>query len=229
MILLLLEACALGSFLWLDRFQIFELMLSRPIVAAPLVGWAAGSMEAGLVIGILFELLWLAYPPIGGVIPPDGSFAAIAATVVTALVGSTTEIQPKTMGVLVFPLFLPVAYLGAFLDGQLRRYLYRLARDSEGGLCLAEPEFRGVFVKALFAGWLTAFVALTLLTAVTTVILIHAAPLLPKSLITAAAVGFYVAPLLVIIDYATLPDQRRSPALLVTGFTLSVVICLAAM
>ena len=49
----------------LDRVAILQIMISRPIVAAPLTALLLGDPLIGLQIGVMVELLWLARLPVG--------------------------------------------------------------------------------------------------------------------------------------------------------------------
>ena len=52
-------AATIGGLLWLDRYQIGQLMIFRPIVVGPIIGGALGDFSLGLAVGVLFEVLWL--------------------------------------------------------------------------------------------------------------------------------------------------------------------------
>jgi len=43
----------------LDRVAVLQIMISRPLVAAPLTGMLLGQPLIGLQVGIMMELLWL--------------------------------------------------------------------------------------------------------------------------------------------------------------------------
>ncbi len=70
----------IGGFISLDVMTIWQVMISRPLVTAPIIGWLCGSVETGLIIGVLLELIWINILPLGTVIPPDVSATAIIAT-----------------------------------------------------------------------------------------------------------------------------------------------------
>ena len=76
-----------GSLLCLDRVFI-QTMISRPVVIAPLIGLFLHNPYAGLIIGALFELIWIDRLPIGTYIPPNDSIAAVTATS-TAVISGT--------------------------------------------------------------------------------------------------------------------------------------------
>jgi PTS system mannose-specific IIC component len=54
-------------------------MISRPLVAGTVAGWLAGDWEAGVRIGVLFELFALDVLPVGAVRYPDYGPATVAA------------------------------------------------------------------------------------------------------------------------------------------------------
>ncbi|MBI5894260.1 MAG: PTS sugar transporter subunit IIC [Deltaproteobacteria bacterium] len=77
-------AAVAGGFISLDRTAAFQIMISRPIVAGPLIGLVCGSLAAGIVIGSLLELLWIGDLPVGGHVPPHETAAAVIAAAVAA-------------------------------------------------------------------------------------------------------------------------------------------------
>ena len=46
-------------------------LLSRPLVLAPLVGWALGDLHQGVIIGASLELIFMGNIKVGAAIPPD--------------------------------------------------------------------------------------------------------------------------------------------------------------
>jgi mannose PTS system EIIC component len=79
MILKLLAVSIAGGVLCLDR-TVFQAMISRPIVAAPLIGLIQGDPYTGLVAGAFIELFWTDRLPIGAYVPPNDTMAAILIT-----------------------------------------------------------------------------------------------------------------------------------------------------
>jgi PTS system mannose-specific IIC component len=65
-----------GGILCLDRVFL-QFMVSRPIVAAPLVGFLLGDIYTGLIAGAFVELFWIDRLPIGLYIPPNDTITAI--------------------------------------------------------------------------------------------------------------------------------------------------------
>lgn len=75
-------AALVGGLLSLDRTAAFQVMVSRPIVAAPVVGYVLGDAVTGLLIGGVLELLFIGGLPVGGHIPPH---EIMMTTLITAI------------------------------------------------------------------------------------------------------------------------------------------------
>lgn len=63
----------------LDTRHAAHLMVSRPLVVAPVLGWLLGDAWTGLRIGLALELLVMDELPVGGAIPINGGVAASGA------------------------------------------------------------------------------------------------------------------------------------------------------
>ncbi|MDR1546801.1 MAG: PTS sugar transporter subunit IIC [Deltaproteobacteria bacterium] len=77
-----------ASLLNLDRQSFGHNMLARPLATGFLIGWATAQPQAGLTLGLWAELLWLARPPLGGFIVPNGGLAVSAALLAWGLAAS---------------------------------------------------------------------------------------------------------------------------------------------
>jgi mannose/fructose/N-acetylgalactosamine-specific phosphotransferase system component IIC len=73
-----------GSLVGLDLVSVPQAMISRPLVAGTVAGWLAGDVEAGLRIGVLFELFALDVLPVGAVRYPDYGPATVVAAALAA-------------------------------------------------------------------------------------------------------------------------------------------------
>ena len=62
---------ALLAFLCMDVAAVGQSMISRPIVAGPLVGWMLGHADIGLELGALIELIWIGDLPVGAHLAMD--------------------------------------------------------------------------------------------------------------------------------------------------------------
>lgn len=112
----------------LDRTAALQLMISRPLVAAPLTGWLLGDALAGLLIGALVELLWLGRLPVGAAIPPDDTQVAIGATVLTLTLGPQLALSEFPLALLCTLVAIPLGKVGQRFD--------RLARQRNGQLLI---------------------------------------------------------------------------------------------
>jgi len=136
-----LEQFALGGVLsvvcGLDRTAFFQLMISRPVVAAPLTGWLLGAPETGLLVGALLELLWLGRLPMGAVIPPDDTQVAVGGTFLAIVFGEMTDdrLAITLMAVL---LALPLGNVGAQFDHWARKANAKLSRLALASVSLGD-------------------------------------------------------------------------------------------
>lgn len=73
-----------GTVVGLDLVSVPQAMLARPIVAGAVAGWLAGDVDAGLRVGVLFELFALDVLPVGAVRYPDYGPATVTATALAA-------------------------------------------------------------------------------------------------------------------------------------------------
>ena len=73
-----------GTVVGLDLVSVPQAMLARPVVVGAVAGWLAGDVEAGLRVGVLFELFALDVLPVGAVRYPDYGPATVAATALAA-------------------------------------------------------------------------------------------------------------------------------------------------
>ncbi len=118
-----------GGIIGLDRTAAGQFMISEPIVAGPLIGWLLGDAAAGLIIGVVLELIWVMDIPVGTFVPADSTILTIWATGV-AVMGSAGTAQLPVIG---FSLLLTVALLPVTMrvDGFIRKWNSRLAAAAE--------------------------------------------------------------------------------------------------
>ena len=112
----LLLGAAVALVCGLDRVAALQIMISRPIVAAPLAGWLLGDIEIGLQVGLMIELLWLARLPVGAVIPPDDTQVSIAGTVLAIGMGTVLGQEGLEFILLCLLVTIPLGKVGQFFD-----------------------------------------------------------------------------------------------------------------
>lgn len=108
----LLPSVVIGI-LALDTTVAFQILLSQPIFACPIVGWVLGNPQAGFEVGLIMQLLWLNVLPVGSVIFPEGNVASMVICAITVLF----EDMPYPNIVFTFAVLTGVAvsYAGAWL------------------------------------------------------------------------------------------------------------------
>lgn len=75
----ILLATLLGGLLALDATSVGQFMVSRPLVAGAIAGWALGDVALGVTVGALLELYLLVSFPTGGSRFPEGPTATVVA------------------------------------------------------------------------------------------------------------------------------------------------------
>ena len=111
----------------LDRVALVQVMISRPLVAAPLTGLVLGNPLLGLEVGMLLELLWLGRLPVGAAIPPDDTQVAVGATVLAFSMGQMLELVGMPMVILAVLVAIPLGKFGQIFDRLARNVNDRLA------------------------------------------------------------------------------------------------------
>ncbi|HAH06024.1 MAG TPA: hypothetical protein DCM05_05755 [Elusimicrobia bacterium] len=74
----------LTALLETDGVYVGQWMLSRPVVAGPLVGAALGAGFTGVAFGAVFEALSLEASPVGSFVPMNGTVGAVCAVLLCA-------------------------------------------------------------------------------------------------------------------------------------------------
>lgn len=121
-----------GTLVGLDLVSVPQAMTSRPLVAGTVAGWLVGDVEAGLRIGVLFELFALDVLPVGAVRYPDYGPATVAAVALGA--GSPWELS---LG-LSAALGLVLAVVGGWSLQTVRRWNARAIQRRAAALAAGE-------------------------------------------------------------------------------------------
>ncbi|MFC1692381.1 PTS sugar transporter subunit IIC [Candidatus Latescibacterota bacterium] len=83
-----------------------QILVSEPIVSCSILGFLFGRPETGLMIGMVFQLLWLGYMPLGGVRFSDGNMGSFIATASLFTAGRIFDFDVNTLNAaMVFALF----------------------------------------------------------------------------------------------------------------------------
>ena len=118
----LLGLSVLGGAIALDGTSVGQFMISRPLVAGFLTGWAIGNPLLGAVIGMVLELYLLVSFPTGGSRFPEGATAAVVA------VGSCAGVAVEGGGLLALAIAIGLVWghVGGLTITWLRRVNGRL-------------------------------------------------------------------------------------------------------
>jgi mannose PTS system EIIC component len=135
---LLAGAVAVGA--GLDRTAAGQFMISRPIVAAPLLGWLLGAPLTGLQVGAMVELLWLGRLPVGAAIPPDDTQVAIGATVLAITLGSLPGHAHPSFAILCLLVAMPLGKAGQLFDRGARHWNDVLLRHAQVAVETGHPQ-----------------------------------------------------------------------------------------
>jgi PTS system mannose-specific IIC component len=143
-----------GGILCLDRI-FAQVLISRPIVAAPVIGLILGDPYTGLIAGMFIELLWIDRLPIGTCILPNDTIAAVliaASSIESGLILGHLSQGLIASAVLVF---IPLAFLAQKMELWVIKANERLARNAVSGA--AHSDIRSVSrnqIRAALKGWL---------------------------------------------------------------------------
>ncbi len=147
----------------LDRVAILQVMVSRPIVAAPLTAFLLGEPLVGLQIGVMVELLWLARLPVGAAVPPDDTQVAIGASTLAIILAHRLETSGLELVLLCLLVAILFGKVGQYFDHFARQHNVRLAQQVDEALesgSLLKAEFQhlrglGSFSLAAIATYAT--------------------------------------------------------------------------
>jgi hypothetical protein len=88
----------IGGAAALDATSLGQVMVSRPLVAATLAGWAAGAPVQGAALGLLMEALHLSVLPVGAARYPEGGPPAVAgAALLAGSAGTYAQLLPVVL------------------------------------------------------------------------------------------------------------------------------------
>lgn len=152
------KSAALSSLIFLDSAPVGQIMISQPIVCAPLIGWYLGNWQVGLLIGALLELLWIGKLPIGSHIPPEAPISAMTATMIYIFLSRGA---PGPIGTFVLAISICCGILNGFVGGELTIWIRKFNNrfDTLAGRYAAIGSYFGIeLISLLSIGfiWLTA-------------------------------------------------------------------------
>jgi mannose/fructose/N-acetylgalactosamine-specific phosphotransferase system component IIC len=178
-------ALAVAAVLNLDRLALGQNAICRPLVIGLVVGLIFSQVRLGLTLGLWSEVLWLARPPLGGAIIPNGGLAV--STALAGIVGSLSfigdiEHNSKPLTVLAMALVPPLAHFLTMVEPTTRFWGRKahesLNRDLNADL---QPNLFSCNLVALLLAFLTAFVLSFIGAAVVSLVMVLTLSYFPPS------------------------------------------------
>jgi mannose/fructose/N-acetylgalactosamine-specific phosphotransferase system component IIC len=185
-----------GGLLCLDRIFV-QIMISRPIIIAPVIGLILGNPYAGLIIGAILELFWSDRIPVGIYIPPNDSIAAVLAVSMAIFAGQAAGgVKPDLIALSVL-IAIPFGFLAQKADVKIiesNNILSDQALDDAKRLDIRSIE------RKTYLGLAKAFVFYVFFLLVVQLIFVHLMilvyPKLPAELNEMLTMTYYFLPLL---------------------------------
>lgn len=116
----------IGGIVSVDTTAGWQIMISQPVVACPVIGLIFGYPEIGLIMGILLELPWLIDIPSGGAHGSEGNLGAVVATALAVYLKSRNISSDNIIIVSTVLYSLGISYLGGILVNITRKANARL-------------------------------------------------------------------------------------------------------
>lgn len=121
----------IGGLVDLDSTAAWQVMISQPVVAAPLTGLFLGSfadeasagLKLGLIVGTILQLVWIEQLPLGMNVPPDAALASVLSVALGFLAGHTFEtyVEREVCSTVALLLGVALGLLGRSMDVWIRR------------------------------------------------------------------------------------------------------------
>jgi len=212
-----------------ERKGFLQAMLSRPITLAPVVGWALGDLQGGLLVAAPLELFWLGAVNLGAALPVHEALgtAAIAGGAVLAgrALGGGTSPEVAVLAVL---LCAPLALVGRKADRLVEAWNERLVLRAEAQLA---HHHAGAALRANLYGLLLPFTIAAVLAPAGAAAAEAAIPALLRALPGAAGplrLGFFAFAALSCASGAKALRARSAPRLFFAALAVAVVAVVAA-
>lgn len=156
-----------GGLLALERRAFLQAMISRPLVAGTVTGALLSDVEAGLGVGVVFELLHLGGASLGGAHADHDTLPAVAGASLAAS-GALQSGNPSSPAQWAFAILLcaPFGRAGLLLENRLdaraRKYFGRAKDAAEAGnlQSAARQNLRAMWPQFVFYGLICGAAAL---------------------------------------------------------------------
>jgi len=188
-------AAVAGGIFCVDRVSIL-FMISRPVVAAPAIGFLLGDAYTGLIAGAFIELLWIDRLPIGMYQPPNDTVTAVLIAASSIEAGRILGALPNALIVLSVILFVPFGLLSQKMERLLvtanGKLVERFIEDLKTGNFASVSR---IHYYPLFRTWVysTGFILASLVPGIA--LLAYFYPLLPRWFIHGLDILYPMIPL----------------------------------
>ncbi|MEK7679606.1 MAG: PTS sugar transporter subunit IIC [Deltaproteobacteria bacterium] len=143
-----------GGIMSLDRTAAFQTMVSRPIVAGPVTGYLLSNIEAGLVSGMVLELLFIGDLPVGAYLPAHETALTVLVTALMAVMLGVAGSAGHAFKALPIALVIAVPFGRVYksADDAARRVNYSIYKRAEEiiekghDISLLKENLKGAFV-----------------------------------------------------------------------------------
>jgi len=220
--IILISFC--GSLLCLDRIFI-QAMISRPVIIAPIIGFLLNDLYAGLIIGALIELIWIDRLPLGTYIPPNDSIAAVTATAIAGIAGSSLgRVSPELIALSVL-LAIPFGIIAKQIDVMIVKSNNAISDKAledakENNIkAIERKNYLGLFKVFLFYG---VFLLATLTLLIPFVIWMY--PRFNETILKALSLTYYFLPLLGIAVAINMLKLRRTIPIVCAVFLVAAIL-----
>jgi len=224
MFLKVVMVSVIGGFLCLDR-TCLQIMLSRPVVIAPLTGFFLGDVLTGLSIGAFLELLWIDKPQIGISVPPNDSLLAVM--IVSSLLLANSQYGQTRHEVITFAflLFIPLGYITQKMDTALIQSNEHLSERAIQAAKAADP---GGITRQHIRAIIKTFAVYSLFlffSIIAGIMIIEAIfPLLPVFVMKAMGLMYLIIPAVLIAVCLSTVKIRRTVPIFCALFLVTMVI-----
>ncbi len=109
-------------------------LLGRPLVLGPLVGWALGDIQQGIIMGATLELIFMGNIKVGAAIPPD--------VITGGVLGTTFAILSGKGAAIALALAIPISILAEMLLSGL--FVFRSLFNKQFMAYAEEGDYRGI-------------------------------------------------------------------------------------
>ena len=222
------ELLVIGVFaglMGLDRRGAFQLMVSQPIVALPLLGLFFGDAYTGAMLGALVQLLWMSSSLFGANVPPNETVAGLTiggmVFMFNAHGGHSND--PQAVWAMAVLLGCPMAMAGRWLEQKNDQANLRICRRADAAVRLGRPR---IITRLPLWGLARAFVLNAGMVSLATIIgwgvLLALAPVLRATTLT--AVTLYLLPAIGLGVTLAALRRRRGIVLAVAMFVVGLLV-----